>query len=556
MKKLLAAMLISLLALGAFVPAAAVPASGANLMDTMSKAEKDKLNGFFDEIIRVADVGVGPLYTVHSFISDETLIDYAFARNMEPNWDTAKGTASVANIEEDLKRYFGVEEVNHREVEYYDGRQYITGIGGIGWSLNEWSTVTAFFDNGGGTFAATVETWEYFLLDGTTKKLSTDTVVLAPYGADSWQIRAVNGWTIPKALFAGSAPALSVTLNGVQVVTDAAPYIDANGRTMAPVRFISEALGAGVEWNNDSRTVTVRGNGAVITLVIGSSAITVNGRTTAMDTAAVITGGRTFVPVRFIAEALGLSAAWDGETNSVYIDGAPIAPAPASTSGLPASLTAGSAVTWGSYAGQPLEWLVLETQDGKALLITQDIIDLRAYNERAYNEEDRDITWENCTLRQWLNNDFYNTFTDAQKRAITETAVLNEDNSRYETPGGNDTRDKVFLLSIDEAERYFSDDSARTATAQLNLTQAQMEDAARRMDENPHYGDDVTYDGALANITGWTNDNWVWWLRSPGDDADYAAGVDDDGGPVLIDYEGEPVVIDYGGVRPALWVNL
>jgi hypothetical protein len=260
-----------------------------------------------------------------------------------------------------------------------------------------------------------------------------------------------------------------------------------------------------------------------------------------------IYNGTTYLPVRAVGEAVGKSIGWDGATYSVYIGGAPTPPPVPPASTAPAvSLTAGSTVTWDMPSGQPLEWLVLEVRDGgQALLLTKDVI-----GQRAYNVRDEKITWENCTLRQWLNQDFYNTFTDAQKNSIAETAVINEDNSKYGTPGGNDTRDKVFLLSIDEAERYFSDDSARTA--KLNLTRAQMEDAARRMDENSDYYD-LTYDRALELNTQYNGEAVWWWLRSPGSDANRAAIVLVDG---YVGDLGGVVITGNGGVRPALWVNL
>ena len=78
---------------------------------------------------------------------------------------------------------------------------------------------------------------------------------------------------------------------------------------------------------------------------------------------------------------------------------------------------------------------------------------------KPYNEEWTDVTWETCTLRTWLNEDFYTTaFSKKERGYIAETLVKNEDNPEYGTVGGNDTRDKVFLLSIGEATTYFDPD--------------------------------------------------------------------------------------------------
>ena len=112
---------------------------------------------------------------------------------------------------------------------------------------------------------------------------------------------------------------LSIMVDGKAVTTDVAPFVDANNRTMVPVRFISEALSATVDWDTNSRTVTVTKGSTVIKLVINSQTITTNGVAATMDTAAIIRDGRTFVPVRYIAEALGLNVGWDGATKTVLL---------------------------------------------------------------------------------------------------------------------------------------------------------------------------------------------------------------------------------------------
>ncbi len=88
------------------------------------------------------------------------------------------------------------------------------------------------------------------------------------------------------------------------------PFID-NGRTMVPIRFISENLGAKVDWNQEAKKATITGEGVVIELVLGESQITVNGEKKDLDAPAVLSGGRTFVPIRVISENLGKSVHWD-----------------------------------------------------------------------------------------------------------------------------------------------------------------------------------------------------------------------------------------------------
>lgn len=111
-----------------------------------------------------------------------------------------------------------------------------------------------------------------------------------------------------------------VVNNAVVNVPDAAPYI-ANDRTYVPFRALGEAIGAEVVWDNDARTVTYTLGKTEVVMTIGEKTYTVNGEEKTMDVAPVITGDRTYVPVRFVGEALGfkvtaLSAA-DGTTSSV-----------------------------------------------------------------------------------------------------------------------------------------------------------------------------------------------------------------------------------------------
>lgn len=118
---------------------------------------------------------------------------------------------------------------------------------------------------------------------------------------------------------------ITVYLDKVPVwFPDQQPYVDQNGRTVVPVRFISEALGAKVEWDNILQTVTVTKNQTTVVLTLNKKAITINGVERLMDTAAVATNqGRTMVPLRFVSEALGQPVGWDGASHSVYIgDGA------------------------------------------------------------------------------------------------------------------------------------------------------------------------------------------------------------------------------------------
>jgi hypothetical protein len=114
---------------------------------------------------------------------------------------------------------------------------------------------------------------------------------------------------------------LRVVVNGNRVnFPDAEPFIDDNGRTQVPVRFVSEALGAEVSWEGSTKTVTISQGDKEIKIVIGKKEYTINGEKNLMDTEALLKEDRTFVPVRFVSEGLGARVEWDSAVRTVYID--------------------------------------------------------------------------------------------------------------------------------------------------------------------------------------------------------------------------------------------
>lgn len=96
---------------------------------------------------------------------------------------------------------------------------------------------------------------------------------------------------------------ITVAVNGNQIAFDQQPYI-ANGRTMVPFRGIAEALGAKVNWDEAANKVTITGD-KTVELTIGSTTAAVDGQAVTLDVPAVVAGGRTMVPLRFIGESLG-----------------------------------------------------------------------------------------------------------------------------------------------------------------------------------------------------------------------------------------------------------
>ncbi|MDR3313015.1 MAG: DUF6273 domain-containing protein [Oscillospiraceae bacterium] len=201
------------------------------------------------------------------------------------------------------------------------------------------------------------------------------------------------------------------------------------------------------------------------------------------------------------------------------------------------TLTKGQDFRFGDY-----DWSVLAVEEGKALLLAKNVIE-----QRAYNNSLTATTWEECTLRKYLNGAFYNGFSgEDQKRILVahnknfnNTYGVNE-KTPFNTKGGEPTDDKVFLLSLSAVRKYFG------------------EGKPSKWDEKPlnsngdflWIDDDYNKARVCSDLKG--EQSW-WWLRSPGDTPDGAAGVSY-GGNVRLN--GDDVNDSSGGVRPALWLNL
>ena len=163
--------------------------------------------------------------------------------------------------------------------------------------------------------------------------------------------------------------------------------------------------------------------------------------------------------------------------------------------------------------------MVLGKEDNRILIISKYALDCRPYNT-SYT----DVTWETCTLRKWLNNNFINSAFTADEKAMIPTVTVSADkNPNYSTNPGNATQDQVFLLSITEANKYFS---------QCKATEY------------------AVAGGAYVNSD---NGNCWWWLRSPGDNQCYAAIVFSGGD---VHEGGDGVYNGRRAVRPALWIDL
>ena len=111
---------------------------------------------------------------------------------------------------------------------------------------------------------------------------------------------------------------IKVLLDGTPLTFDVPPQI-INGRTMVPLRAIFEALGAEVNWDGATQTVTGTKDGTVVKLTIGNTSPTVNGNVVTIDQPGVVISGRTMVPLRFVGESFGVTVNWDGASSTVTI---------------------------------------------------------------------------------------------------------------------------------------------------------------------------------------------------------------------------------------------
>lgn len=173
-----------------------------------------------------------------------------------------------------------------------------------------------------------------------------------------------------------------------------------------------------------------------------------------------------------------------------------------------------------SNGKEEIEWIVLSKENDMTLLISRYALDCKKYHY-TYG----DSTWEISDLRKWINTDFFNNaFGDSEQKMLQSITLRNNDNSEYGVDGGNDTKDKVFILSVEEIEKYFSSETERVCMP----TQYAIEKGAGRSD----------------------NGTCCWWLRSPGSQQGCAMRITTYG-----DYTNNYWVGNFETVRPAIWVK-
>ncbi|MCL2054431.1 MAG: DUF6273 domain-containing protein [Oscillospiraceae bacterium] len=187
----------------------------------------------------------------------------------------------------------------------------------------------------------------------------------------------------------------------------------------------------------------------------------------------------------------------------------------------------GSIIKFGSY-----DWRVLDVQNDKALIITEEIIE-----NKAYHSDLVDITWADCDLRKYLNGEFINNakkFSPNDRDRITPVVNRNADNQWYNTNSGSDTTDSIFLLSLEEVREYFGGSMKKLRNVRVPDGWFSDKNDSKRVAK---YGKQASW----------------WWLRSPGIYSTSAAIVNIVGSVYV---NGNYVHNVHGGIRPALWLNL
>ena len=195
-------------------------------------------------------------------------------------------------------------------------------------------------------------------------------------------------------------------------------------------------------------------------------------------------------------------------------------------------IAVGDVVTFGRYeqdndrsnGAEGIEWTVLDVQGEKALLLSK-----YGLNCKTYYKTQSPVTWETSDLRTWLNGEFYNSaFNGDEQGRILITNVTADKNPEYNTNAGNDTKDRVFLLSAAEVSRYLTEETAKCQATAYTL--------------------------AEGGSSGKNGNSW-WFLRTPGSEQKMVMIVKTDGtmntGGAVPDGKGA-----LGVNRPALWLDL
>lgn len=189
-------------------------------------------------------------------------------------------------------------------------------------------------------------------------------------------------------------------------------------------------------------------------------------------------------------------------------------------------------------------WQILDIKEDAMLLITKEIIE-----QRDYHNKKEAVTWEHSGIRHFLNTEFLERFNDSEKQRVVPVLNKNPGNPWYGSDGGNDTTDKVFLLSMDECVRKYFGDSSRLLD---------------NPKKNQRYWFDRKDENNGKRTAQFMKGGWWWWTRTPGKHNKVAVYIHGDGN---IGIQGNGICktsfntlhgstqSNEGGLRPALWVK-
>lgn len=190
----------------------------------------------------------------------------------------------------------------------------------------------------------------------------------------------------------------------------------------------------------------------------------------------------------------------------------------------------GDTITFGSYPQkrgsgtlEPLEWIILKKEEGKAFLVSKKVIDCKTFHKNRI-----EMTWEASDMRHWLNESFYRkAFSGEERQQIQKTLLRQSANPKYRGKSENDTEDYVFLLDIEDIE---------------NLFWGQEEQICQPTEYAIGQG-----------VFGSVDSGTAWWTRSLGKNPYSIVFVKNDG---CIEYGGTFAICDFIGIRPAIWISV
>jgi len=140
------------------------------------------------------------------------------------------------------------------------------------------------------------------------------------FGSGIGKERDVNQFVVMPLLDLEKIGETEIFINGKKIKSDVLPKI-IDGRTLVPARAIFEAMGAEVDWEEETKTVLINMNNTIISVRIGDKTISVNGKVKEIDVPAQIVNERTLVPLRAISESSGFDVDWDARNKAVIIEG-------------------------------------------------------------------------------------------------------------------------------------------------------------------------------------------------------------------------------------------